>query len=282
MEDHESLKNCRKSFLDSISKKQGLSQCLNENPILNKATRIREIISGWNREEACNICKESWFDHNDATRGPNIGVCQRCQNDKEKEIPMFSKINRMIPGPHPDCFKDLNKIEMGAIRLIIPYITMFKNKAAHSISFYQDIAGFAKRLPKILPRPIKDLQIILIDTSKGKMREFKANVAEIAAALEWLITHSEDYRDIKISEENLSQYPSNGKIELPTVNEAVDETDKKSKTVNDTITEGTNTEKHPFENDDENLNKAYEEYNTLLVIKKLSKINSWSEIDIKI
>ena len=201
---------------------------------------------------------------------------------------MFSDINRMIPGPQPDCLKDLNEIEKGAIRQIIPYIIMFKNKAGgrgysgHSISFYQDIAGFAKRLPKILPRPIKDLQIILIDTSKGKMREFKANVAEIAAALEWLITHTEDYRDIKISEENLSQYPSNGKIELPTVNEAVDETDKKSKTVNDTITEGTNTEKHPFENDDENLNKAYEEYNTLLVIKKLSKINSWSETDIKI
>ena len=35
----------------------------------------------------------------------------------------------MIPGSKPDCLKDLNEIEKGAIRLIIPYITMFKNKA---------------------------------------------------------------------------------------------------------------------------------------------------------
>ena len=72
-------------------------------------------------------------------------------------MPMFSDINRMIPGPQPDCLKDLNEIEKGAIRQIIPYIIMFKNKAGgrgysgHSISFYQDIAGFSKTLPKSLP-----------------------------------------------------------------------------------------------------------------------------------
>ena len=179
---------------------------------------------------------------------------------------MFSKLNEMIPGPQPDCLKDLNEIEKGAIRLIIPYITMFKNKAGgrgysgHSISFCQDIAGFAKTLPKSLPRPIEDLQIILIKTSKGKTKEFKANGAKIRAALEWLIANCEDYRDITINEENLAHYTSDGDIELPTVDEVVDENNKKSKTTNDKKTEQTNNEKHPFENEDEDLNMAYEEY----------------------
>ena len=46
---------------------------------------------------------------------------------------------------------------------------------------------------------------------------------KIRTALEWLIAHCEDYRDIKINEENLAQYPSGtGEIELPFVDEAVD------------------------------------------------------------
>ena len=258
-ENQENLKNCRKMFLDSIAKKQGLGEHLIDNPILDKAVKYKEIMTNWNREEPCKICKESWFDQDNATRGKNIGVCQRCRNDKEKEIPMFSEMNEMIPGPLPDYLKDLNEIEKGAIRQIIPYITMFKNKAGgrgssgHSISFYQDIGSFAQTLPKSLPRPIEDLQIILIKTSKGKKKEFKANATKIRAALVGLIADSDDYRDIKIDEENLAQYDAD--IELPTVEEAADE-----KAVNDTISEQTNSERHPFENEDEILNMAYEEY----------------------
>ena len=157
---------------------------------------------------------------------------------------MFSQENEMIPGPQPDCLKDLNNIEIGAIRLIIPYVTMFKNKAGgrgysgHSISFFQDVAGFAQTLPESLPRPIEDLQIILIKPSKtkGEKKEFKANGTKIRTALEWLIAHCEDYRDIKINEENLAQYPSDtGDIELPSVDEAVDEKDKKSQAANEPI-----------------------------------------------
>ena len=218
-ENQEKLKDCRRTFLDSISKKHGLSKSLIDNPILEKTTKFREIMSGWNREEPCKVCRESWFDQDNATKGPNIGVCQRCRHDKE-EIQMFSELNRMISGPQPECLKDLNEIEKGAIRLIIPYITMFKNKAGgrgysgHSISFYQDIANFAQTLPKSLPRPIEDLQIILVKTSKGKTKEFKANGDKIRAALEWLIANCEDYRDIIIDEKNLAQYPSDADIEL--------------------------------------------------------------------
>ena len=144
---------------------------------------------------------------------------------------------------------------------------MFKNKAGgrgfsgHSISFTQDIASFAQTLPKTLPRPIEDLQIILIKSSKNKdeKKQFKANGSKIRAALEWLIANCDDYKEIKISEENLAQYPSDTNIDLPSVEEAEEETDKKSKNVDNT-SEQTNYEKHPFENDDEDLLKAYEEH----------------------
>ena len=63
-----------------------------------------------------------------------------------------------------------------------------------------------------------------------------------------------------INEENLAQYPSDSEIELPTVDEAVDENDKKSKTANNTIPDQSNNEKHQFENEDEDLNMAYEVY----------------------
>ena len=96
--------------------------------------------------------------------------------------------------------------------------------------------------------------------TKGEKKEFKANGSKIRTALEWLIANCEDYKDIKINEANLAQYPSDTNIELPSVDETEDENDKKSKTAINTIPEQTNNEKHPFENEDENLNIAYEEY----------------------
>ena len=49
-ENQEKLKSNRKKFLNSISKKQGLGECLIDNPILDKATKFRKIMSNWNLE----------------------------------------------------------------------------------------------------------------------------------------------------------------------------------------------------------------------------------------
>ena len=131
----------------------------------------------------------------------------------------------MIPSPQPKCLEDLNRIEVGAIRLIIPYVNMFKNKSGgrgstgHCISFFQDISGFAQKLPESLPRPIKDLQMILVKESRNsaKKREYKVSGTKIRIALEWLIASNPDYKEIKINEENLAQYPSDtNDIKLPT------------------------------------------------------------------
>ena len=95
-ENQEKLKDKRKALLDSIPKKQGFGQSLIDNPIIDKATRFREIMSNWNREEACKICKESWFDQDNATTGKNIGICQRCRNTKDKEIPIHVRAGRNL------------------------------------------------------------------------------------------------------------------------------------------------------------------------------------------
>ena len=102
----------------------------------------------------------------------------------------------------------------------------------------------------------------MIKSSKNKdeVKEFKANGSKIRAALEWLIANCEDYKEITINEENLAQYPSDSNIELPSVEEVEEETGKKSKYVDINTTQQTNNEKHPFENDDEDFIKAYEEH----------------------
>ncbi len=108
-------------------------------------------------EDSCKVCEESWFDQDNSSRGKNPGVCMRCRSEKDKECPTFSRANEMILGPQPDCLKDLKNIEVGAIRLIIPYVNIIKNKSGgrgskgHCISFFQDASGFTQNLPESLP-----------------------------------------------------------------------------------------------------------------------------------
>ena len=170
-QNQEKLKEKRKSRLEYIAKKEDTSSFYVDNPIIEEGLKFKDKMSDWKQEEACKVCEESWFDQENATKGPNIGVCKRCRYDKDKECPTFSRLNEMIPGEQPECLKILNNIEVGAIRLIIPYMNVFKNKAGgrgfngHSISFFQDVSTFALKLPDKLPRPVEELQIILMRES---------------------------------------------------------------------------------------------------------------------
>ena len=76
--------------------------------------------------------------------------------------------------------------------------------------------------------------MIKTSKTKGDKKEFKANGSKIRAALEWLIAHCEDYKDIKINEANLAQHPTDSNIELPSVDDAEDENDKNSITAKQT------------------------------------------------
>ena len=108
-ENQEKLKELRKIWLDSLSKKEDLSKFLQDNLILEAGLKVKEVMANWKQEDPCKICQESWFDQGNATRG-NIGVCKRCRLDKDKDCPTFSKENEMIPCPQPECLKILNQI----------------------------------------------------------------------------------------------------------------------------------------------------------------------------
>ena len=114
-------------------------------------------------------------------------------------------------------------------------MNVFKNKAGgrgfrgHSISFFQDVSTFAQKLPDKLPRPIEELQIILMRESKvtGKKREFEANGSNIREALVWLIKNCPDYKEIQIDEDSLAQYPSEGgSINIQIIDEEVEKLKK--------------------------------------------------------
>ncbi len=67
--------------------------------------------------------------------------------------------------------------------------------------------------------------MILVKESKNssKKKEYKVNGTKIRKSLEWLIANHPDYKNTKINEENLKQYPSEtADIELPTISEDLD------------------------------------------------------------
>ena len=80
----------------------------------------------------------------------------------------------MVPGKVPDCLSDLNQIEEAAIKKIKPFLHMFKRKGgnigftSNCISFSQNIESFAK----VLPWPVKDLPIIIVQSKDSKKKFF--------------------------------------------------------------------------------------------------------------
>ena len=173
---------------------------------------LREI-----KSESCVVCRNQWFDIN---VGPRSGKCQRCSGERLKKNipPTFSAKNDMDPGLAPTCLRILNSVEVAAISLICPQLTIYKLKGGasgikgHSISFYQDIQGFVNRLPH---RP-EDLPIIVIKAPNQNI-ELKANRFKILNALEFLIQKNPEYGKIAIDEEALSSYPADSITPVPNI-----------------------------------------------------------------
>ena len=173
---------------------------------------LREI-----KSESCVVCRNQWFDIN---VGPRSGKCQRCSGERLKKNipPTFSAKNDMDPGLAPTCLRILNSVEVAAISLICPQLTIYKLKGGasgikgHSISFYQDIQGFVNRLPH---RP-EDLPIIVIKAPNQNI-ELKANRFKILNALEFLVQKNPEYGKIAIDEEALSSYPADSITPVPNI-----------------------------------------------------------------
>ena len=206
------LRGKRLEMLDEIKAKDKFECLFNDNEILRGAEKMNKELNDWSMQSKCSICEESWFDkkfHAD------LGICDRCRKEKykEKECYTFSKENDMIPGRVPGCLKELNDIEEASIKLIKPFLHIYKRKGGgvgytgNCISFAQNVDTFVQSLPW----SVKDLPIIVIQTiNDTKQRKFCANATKIRKALLWLRAHHPDYKNIEINENALKEYPENG------------------------------------------------------------------------
>ena len=180
------------------------------NPIIEGGLRMHKFLADLELE-TCAVCHETWFDLEVSSR---TKMCKRCYNDQRnhKGSPaMFSAENRMDPGKQPACLSILNRVEQAAIAIIAPVQNVVKlrggtsvKQKGHTISFVQDVAGFAQRLPRGQP----ELPFIIIKAPHQETM-LKANRMHILAALEWLQKNNPHYRDIVIDKEVLSTYPDN-------------------------------------------------------------------------
>ena len=118
----------------------------------------------------------------------------------------------MIPGEVPECLAVLNQIEEAAIKKIKPFLHMYRRRggnvgfSGNCISFAQNVESFATSLP----HPVKDLPIVIIQSSNTGERRFQASAKKIRAALVWLKEHHPDYKYVEINEETLKEYPEDG------------------------------------------------------------------------
>ena len=148
----ERLKDCRSKMLKDLQNGEEYSSIFINNPIIEAGKEFQKIMTEWNREEKCKICKEEWFDQGNNSEG----ICKRCASEKatankskdssENEyIHVFSDENDMIPSPVPEVLTCLNGIERAAIAIISPNLNVYYRRGGtpgftgHSISFEQNV-----------------------------------------------------------------------------------------------------------------------------------------------
>ena len=176
------------------------------NPILEAGREMHQALRDI-KPDSCIVCKNQWFDMN---IGPKNGKCKRCAGERLKNgMPhTFSAENDMYPGLPPTSLSILNSVEVSAISLICPQMTVYKLKGGasglkgHSLAFYQNVQGFVDKLPR---RP-EDLPIIVLKAPNQNV-ELKANRFKILNALEFLKQNNPEYKDISIDEDALGCYP---------------------------------------------------------------------------
>ena len=116
----------------------------------------------------------------------------------------------MIPGPIPKELADLNDIEEASIKLIKPFLHIYKRRGGgvgfkgNCISFTQNIKCFSESLPWC----VQNLPIVVIQSvNDRKERKFYANANKIRNALKWLQINHPEYKHITINEDALKGSP---------------------------------------------------------------------------
>ena len=139
-------------------------------------------------------------------------VCESCQKQNWRRA-KYGRANNMDFLHQPNCLRDLTTVEKLAICRAAPLVKIVRvggkpyKKAGNTIVLSANITNIALTLPR-LPQ---NLEVIVFKSNRGG--PLFANRNKILDALTWLKAHNPCYRDIVISEQNLSQYPEDGAVE---------------------------------------------------------------------
>lgn len=119
--------------------------------------------------EFCEICNERWFD----MKVNDDGICQRCRNHKPGEVPRFTKINKLHPGPSiqklaveyglpiPEPLSQIEEMLISKVQCTMQVYSIKggQNKyAGHCCNFVRHNANLLAKVP-ILP---ENLDILIV------------------------------------------------------------------------------------------------------------------------
>jgi hypothetical protein len=158
-------------------------------------------------------------------------VCNRCYAEvknfkkpikKFGLIPKFSKYNGFEEISYAKELADLTWMEENLIRIVQPLQNIFSNGSNSSYSqgniYYLDRTEELLKIAKVLPHLPKDVDIFVLREKNNKKtwKDFLCRRDVVAKALNYLQKNNPAYHDILISEDNLSELPTEGFIKVAT------------------------------------------------------------------
>jgi hypothetical protein len=186
-------------------------------------------------------------------------ICPKCYKSLSTDkLPTLALANGLWLGNIPDELSELTYAEQLLIarvrhnRCIVRVSSGMHKMTANAITF----ANPTPKIYDILPPPASDLDEVLAFIYTGPCKPTPADFErtpllvrrnKVAIALNWLKLNHCDYWDLKISEENLKDYPENGIPVAIDYRHAITNKNPESTAVHDADLEaGTETGKCPF------------------------------------
>lgn len=153
---------------------------------------------------SCESCHKSYL----SPRSKHCG--KRCQ--------MYNANNNMDPGPVPNELSGLTYVEQQLIARVHPVMNVYKIKG-HQIGYSGNVINFPQEVTELaskLPHRVHDLTSLLVmrvkQANEEGFVEFHVRAKKVQDALIWLKLNNQFYRDIEISQENLSTLPEDGNV----------------------------------------------------------------------
>ena len=146
-------------------------------------------------------------------------ICDICRSSlRQGKVPRYALANGLWIGSVPDVLSSLRYIEKMLVAKIrhsccsIRIASGMRKMKAHSIAYQQPIP----KVYNILPPPKEEIEEVVAIMFTGpcaptsadfRRTPFLVRRNHVKKALEWLILNHSDYENVRISNENLNEYP---------------------------------------------------------------------------